>query len=146
MTGRPCTGANGRLRISMPSSADQIVEFHLDGWPLVLVGLDAGCIRVNDLRATHTYAHVGHLPRPIAEPAVDTGPGGTDHSILIAVGTLIASIHLDPDRPTHAEVRAVQMDARLSRADGMLLDCEVRYRQLPQQPAARLRPVDADPK
>lgn len=146
MTGRRCIGANGRLRISMPSGADQIVEFHLDGWPLVLVDLEARCIRVNDLRATHAYSHVGRLPRPIADPAVDTGPGGTDHSILIAVGSLVASIHLDRDRPTRAEVRAVQMDTTLSRAEGLLLDCDVRYRQLPQQPAARLRPVDADPK
>lgn len=146
MTSRQCTGANGRLRISMPLGADQIVEFHLDGCPLVLVDLEARCIRVNDLRATHAYCHVGRLPRPIAEPAVDIGPGGDDHSVLIAVGTLVAAIHLDPDRPTHAEVRAVQMDARSTRQDDLLVDCDVRYRQLPQQPAARLRPVDADPK
>lgn len=146
MTGRRCMGANGRLRISTPSGADQIVEFHLDGWPLVLVDLEAHCIRVNDLRATHAHSHVARLPRPIADPAVDTGPGGTDHSILIAVGSLVASIHLDPDRPTRAEVRAVQMDTTLSPAEGLLLDCDVRYRQLPQRPAAPLRPVDADSK
>lgn len=146
MTGRRCMGANGRLRISMPSGADQIVEFDLDGWPLVLVDLEAHCIRVNDLRASHAFSHVGRLPRPIAEPAVGTGHGGTDHSILIAVGSLFASIHLDPDRPTRAGVRAVQMDTTLSSAEGVLLDCDVRYRQLPQQPTGPLRPVDADPK
>ena len=81
MTSRRCMGANGRLHISIPLGADQIIEFRLD-----------------------------------------------------------------PDRPTRAEARAVQIDTTLSRTEGLLLDCDVSYRQLPQRPAAPLRPVDADPK
>lgn len=127
----------------MPSGADRIVEFHLDGWPLLLVDLEAGCIRVNDLRSTHAYSHVGHVLGSIGESAVDTGTGGDEHSILIAIGPLIGLIHLDPDQPTHAAVRAVQMDGTVARPEAVLLDCEVRYRQLPQEPASRPRQAGA---
>lgn len=128
------TAANGRLRISMPNGAERVVEFHLDGWPLLLVDLEQGCIRANDLRASHAYSHVGRLPGPVGEPAVDTAPGGDDESMLLAVGTLVGSVRLDRHRPTHAEVRAVQMDEAMGSGLGVVLDCDVRYRQLPQQP------------
>lgn len=143
MSRAPC--ANARLRISMPSGADRIVEFHLDGWPLLLVDLEAGCIRANDLRAHHAYSHVGHLTGGIGNPAVDTGTGGDEHSIVVAIGPLIGFIHLDPARPTHAAVRAVQMERTLSHPEALLLDCEVRYRQLPREPAALRRQAGAGP-
>lgn len=138
------TAANGRLRISLPNGAEPVVEFHLDGWPLLLVDLDAGCVRANDLRATHAYSHVGHLPGPVGEPAVDSTPGPDDQSML--VGTLVASVHLDRSRPTHADIRAVQMDEDMGAGLGVVLDCEVRYRQLPQEPAGDLTSGVAEPR
>lgn len=140
------TAANGRLRISLPNGAEPGVEFHLDGWPLLLVDLEASCVRANDLRATHAYSHVGHLPGPIGEPAVDSAPGTDDESMLVAVGTLVGSVRLDRRRPTHAEIRAVQMDPDMGHGIGLVLDCEVRYRQLPRESAGTLTAGAADPR
>ena len=129
-TSRP----NARVAVSIPSGADRVVAFHLDGWPLLLIDLDQGCVRVNDLRATHAFSHGAVLPEPIKEPAVDTGPGVDGNSILVAVGTILGVVSPLQNRPSHAEVQVIQMDAESASPKQMLLDCEVRYRQVPQRP------------
>ncbi len=129
---------NARVTVSIPSGADRVVEFHLDGWRLLLIDLDQGCVRVNDLRANHSFSHGARLPEPIDEPAIDTGPGADGNSILVVVGAILGVISPLADRPSHAEVQVIQMDAESGSPKQMLLDCEVRYRQLPQRPLDRL--------
>jgi hypothetical protein len=75
------TAANGRPRISMPNGTEGVAEFHLDGWPLLLVDLEERCIRASDLAASHAYSHIGHLAGPIGDPAVDSIGGGDDQTV-----------------------------------------------------------------
>ena len=124
---------NARVGVSIPSGADRVVEFHLDGWRLMLVDLDQSSVRVNDLRATHAFSHGARLPEPIYEPAVDIGPGADGTSILVVVGTILGVISPLADRPSHVEVQVIHMDADSGSPTQLLVDCEVRYRQLPQR-------------
>lgn len=134
---------DGRLRASVLSGADRVVEFHLDGWPLLLIDLDESVVRVNDLRSTHAFPRVAELIYPVGRTVVDTEPIDEEQTILISVGTLVGSIRLDGQRPAHVEVRFIQMDPSMSRSEGVVVDCEVRYRQLSAQPTTMSRSVDA---
>ena len=93
--------------------------------------MDADRLWVNDLRASCSYSHVACLRDSIrANEAVSCEAGADDDSTLIIVGTLLIAVHVDPTEATFAEVQAIQWGPAAS-ARGTLLDCRVRYRQLP---------------
>ena len=124
---------NARVRIEVASAADPVFEFFLDGWPLLLLDLEQGLVRVNDLRASHAYSHAAPLPRDVdAAPLVETGAGGQHFEIVIVLGHVAAYIHPGNDEPTYADVLVVSLE------DGyrVLLDTHVRYRQLPRRALA----------
>jgi len=126
---------NGRVRIEVASAADPVFEFFLDGWPLLLLDLEQGWARVNDLRASHAYTHVAPLPARLAgSPLVETGEGRDEFEIMVGLAGIAAYVHPCEDRPTHAEVQVVSFSGDYQ----LLLDCEVRYRQLPRRAVASL--------
>lgn len=123
-----------RLSMSVPAGSVRALECHLDGWPLLHLDLDSDRLRVNDLRTSRAYSHEGNLRAPIRTgEAVSCESGPDDDSALIIVGTLLVAVRVEHDDPTRAEVQAIQWGPNAS-ARGTLLDCRVRYRQLP--PAA----------
>ncbi len=128
-------GVNGRVRIEVASAADPVFEFFLDGWPLLLLDLEQGWVRVNDLRASHAYTNVAPLPaRPAGSPLVETGEGRDEFEIMVVLAGVGAYIHTCEEQPTHAEVQVVSFNGDYQ----LLLDCEVRYRQLPRRAVASL--------
>lgn len=126
---------NGRVRIEVASAADPVFEFFLDGWPLLLLDLEQGLVRVNDLRARHAYTHVAPLPARLpGSPQVETGEGRDEFEIMVVLAGVAAYVHPCEERPTHAEVQVVSFSGDYQ----LLLDCEVRYRQLPRRAVAAL--------
>jgi hypothetical protein len=126
---------NGRVRIEVASAADPVFEFFLDGWPLLLLDLEKGCVLVNDLRARHAYTHAAPLPaRPPGSPLLEAGERGGEFEITVLLAGVAVYIHPCNEQPTHADVQVVSFgdDHR------MLLDCEVRYRQLPRRAVTSL--------
>ena len=120
-----------RLAVTVPAGAVRALECHLDGWPLLLLDLDSGRLTVNDLRASRAYSHEGRLRAPIRTgEAVSCECGAADGSAVIIVGTVLVAIRVDDDDSTRAEIQAIQWGPNTS-ARGILLDCRVRYRQLP---------------
>lgn len=123
-----------RIAMTVPSGAERTLECHLDGWPLLLLDLDANHLQVNDLRASHAFSHTANLRMPIRKgEAVSCEAGADDSSALVIVGSLLVAVRVDDVHPARAEVQAIQWGPCAS-ARGTLLDCRVRYRQLP--PAA----------
>ena len=123
-----------RLAMTVPSGAVRTLECHLDGWPLLLLDLEADRLRVNDLRASHAFSHSANLRAPILPAeAVSCEAGADEDSALVIVGSLLVAVRADDADPTRADVQAIQWGPSAS-ARGTLLDCRVRYRQLP--PAA----------
>lgn len=126
---------NGRVRIEVASAADPVFEFFLDGWPLLLLDLEQGWVRVNDLRSSHAYSHVAPLPAtPAGSPLVETGEGRDELEIVVVLAGVAAFIHPCDEPPTRAEVQVVSFGDDYQ----LLLDCEVRYRQLPRRAVASL--------
>lgn len=120
-----------RLTMGVPVGTVRALECRLDGWPLLLFDLDSDRLRVNDLRASRAYSQAGSLRAPIRKgEAVSCESGADDESALIIVGTLLVAVRVDDDDSTRAEVQAIQWGPNAS-ARGILLDCRVRYRQLP---------------
>jgi hypothetical protein len=125
----------GRVRIEVGGAAAPVFEVFLDGWPLLLVDLGQGWVRVNDLRASHAYTHVAPLPAcPAGPPLVETDEGRDGREIMVVLAGIAAYVNPCEDRPTHAEVQVVSLGADRR----LLLDCEVRYRQLPRRVVASL--------
>jgi hypothetical protein len=120
-----------RVAMTVPAGTARTLTCRLDDWPLLLLDLDADRLWVNDLRASSAYSHVARL-RELIRPneAVSCEAGADDGSALIIVGTLLIAVHVDPTDATCAEVQAIQW-APAASARGTLLDCRVRYRQLP---------------
>lgn len=120
-----------RVAMTVPAGTARTLACRLDDWPLLLLDLDADRLWVNDLRASCSYSHVACLRDSIrANEAVSCEAGADDDSTLIIVGTLLIAVHVDPTEATFAEVQAIQWGPAAS-ARGTLLDCRVRYRQLP---------------
>lgn len=120
-----------RLAMTVPSGTERTLECHLDGWPLLRLDLDARRLQVNDLRANYAFSHSANLRTPIrTAEAVSCEAGADDPSALIIVGSLLVAVRVDDAHPTRAEVQAIQWGPCAS-ARGTLLDCRVRYRQLP---------------
>jgi hypothetical protein len=127
--------ATGRVRIAPAGAADRVFEVFLDGWPLLLVDFEQGWARVNDLRASHAYSHVAPLPRRLAgPPPLEVGEGRDEPEIVVSLGDVAAYVCPWPERPTHAEVEVFAFDGDYR----LVLDCEVRYRQLPRRTVASL--------
>lgn len=120
-----------RLAMTVPSGAERTLECHLDGWPLLLLDLGADRLQVNDLRASYAFSHLANLRTPIRNgEAVSCEAGADESSALVIVGSLLVAVRVDDAHPTRAEVQAIQWGPCAS-ARGTLLDCRVRYRQLP---------------
>ena len=120
-----------RVAMTVPSGAERTLECHLDGWPLLLLDLDADRLQVNDLRASYAFSHSANLRTPIRTgEAVSCEAGADESSALVIVGSLLVAVRVDDAHPTTAEVQAIQWGPCAS-ARGTLLDCRVRYRQLP---------------
>lgn len=123
-----------RLAMAVPAGALRTLECHLDDWPFLLLDLDADRLRVNDLRASHAFSHSACLRAPIRPgEAVSCEADADEDSALVIIGSLLVAVRVDDADPTRAEVQAIQWGPSAS-ARGTLLDCRVRYRQLP--PAA----------
>lgn len=122
------------VRVGGAVEMGRTVEVRVDGWPLVYVDVDRSVLRVNDLRSTELFSIVGELCEPLSGVRVETLDGST--SLLVAVDTLVVSIEFDPARPTHAGVQARQLD-RAGNGTGIVVDCDVRYRQVAIGEAAR---------
>lgn len=123
------------VRVGGPVEMGRTVEVRVDGWPLVCVDVDRSVLRVNDLRSTESFPIVGELCEPLSGLRVDTLDAGPK-SLVVAVDTLVVSIEFDPARPTHAGVHARQLD-RSGNGTGIVVDCDVRYRQITVGEAAR---------
>jgi len=123
------------VRVGPAVEMGRTVEVRVDGWPLVCVDVDRSVLRVNDLRSTESFSIVGELCEPLSGVRVDTLDAGST-SLLVAVDTLVVSIEFDPTRPTHAGVHAGQLD-RAGNSTRIVVDCDVRYRQIDAGEAAR---------
>lgn len=116
-----------RVRLVIADAAADRVELSLDGWPLLVVDGDAGSVGVNDLGSSRLYAHVARLPPTAGNIAVRTDAVGGE--LFMLLGDVAAVfVTLDPTRATHAEVKVVE-----SATGRLLLDREVRYRQVPAE-------------
>ncbi len=122
-----------RVRLSVADAASACLEVHLDGWPLLLVDLDAAIVRVNDLRSAAMFAHAVPLPKRSAEVCVRAGAVGDELYLLLGE---VAAVFVDVARAgeIHADVKVVE-----SATGRLLFDRAVRYRQL----AAQASPVGA---
>lgn len=118
----------GRVSLTVDNAASGRLELDLDGWPLLLVDLQAPAVRVNDLRNSGIYARSVDVPSDGSTLEVRIGAVGDELHVL--VGEHVA-VFVVPDamRPTHADVRMVE-----SATGRLLLDHSVRYRQLPGRP------------
>lgn len=116
--------------MTVPAGIARTLACRLDDWPLLLLNLDADRLWVNDLRASCAYSHVTRLRESIRANEAVSCEAGADDSALIIVGSLLIAVHVDPAEATFAEVQAIQWGPAAS-ARGTLLDCRVRYRQLP---------------
>jgi hypothetical protein len=116
-------GVLGRARVVV-EPAERRVELRVDGWPVVLVELEAGVVRVNDLGATAAFAHAAPLPGGGGGQVIRTGAVGDE--LYLLVGDVAAVfVVLAPTRPAHADVQVME-----SATGQLLLDREVRYRQV----------------
>ena len=123
------------VRVGGAVDMGRTVEVHVDGWPLVCVDVARSVLRVNDLRSTGSFSIIGELCEPLSGLRIDTLDAGSK-SLVVAVDTLVVSIEFDPARPTHAAVHARQLD-RSGNSTGIVVDCNVRYRQITVGEAAR---------
>lgn len=123
------------VRVGGAVDMGRTVEVRVDGWPLVCVDVNRSVLRVNDLRSTESFSIVGELHEPLSGVRVDTLDAGSAF-LLVAVDTLVVSIEFDPGRPTHAGVHARQLD-RAGNCTGIVVDCDVRFRQVAMGEAAR---------
>jgi hypothetical protein len=116
-----------RVRLSIADAGSACLEVHLDGWPLLLVDLDAATVRVNDLRSTAMFAHAVPLPKRSAEVGVRAGAVGDELYLLLGE---VAAVFVDaaPARDIHADVKVVESATRR-----LLFDRAVPYRQLAVQ-------------
>lgn len=103
-----------------------IIEVGIQGFPALLIDPATGGLRVNDLRSTEAFARsadgttarrVGDRIRLVIDPVRG--------SLGISTGNVTAWIDREPERPTHAVVRAIGDDGVA------VLDCVVRFRQQP---------------
>ena len=69
---------------------------------------------------------------PALRVSAQTGEGLDEFEIMVVLAGAAAFIHPCDDRPTHAEVQVVSF----GEDHHLLLDCEVRYRQLPRRAVA----------
>lgn len=119
-----------RVSLTVADASARRLELRLDGWPLLVVDLDAAAVRVNDLRASSQFAHAA--PLPPAEPTIQVRAGAVGDEIYLLLGAAAAVfVLLDAERGTHVEVRVVD-----SGTGRLLFDRSVRYRQLPGEPTA----------
>ena len=82
-----------RLAMTVPSGAERALECDLDGWPLLLLDLDADRLHVNDLRASHAFSHTANLRMQIRRgEAVSCEAGADDSSALVIVGSLLVAV------------------------------------------------------
>ena len=105
-----------------------LVSFH--GWFVLYVTSNG--VAVNDLRRSVAFTERAAFTMPVgcrATPRAVQGATPAEVMILVEDG-VIASVTIDPARPTHAEV--VVLDPLTGSA---ILDRNVRYRQLPPSPA-----------
>lgn len=124
----------GRVSLRLADAASGPLEVHLDGWPLVLVDVDGGGVRVNDLRTSKLFAHRAVLRRAstCGKLAVHTGAVGDELYVLLGEVAAVFVVP-DPTQATHADVRVIE-----SSTGRLLLDRSVRYRQLPVAHGASL--------
>jgi len=113
-----------RVRLAMDDAGSARVQVRLDGWPLLVVDLDARTVRVNDLRRSTKFAHGAAIPAPCAEVGLRTGAVGDE--LYLLVGEVAAVfVAVGPDTAVHTAVKVVE-----SATGRLLLDKAVRYRQL----------------
>ena len=117
-----------RVSLTVPDAAAHGFELLLDGWPLLVVDLAAAAVRVNDLRASSKFAHAAPLPSTEARVTVRTGAVGDEVYVLLGEAAAVF-LAPDPECATHVDVRVFE-----SATGRLLLDRNVRYRQLPSEP------------
>ncbi len=125
-----------RLRLSVANAGSARLEVSLDGWPLLLIDLDAGTVGVNDLRRTAMFAHAVAIPRGSREIGVRTGAVGNELYLLL--GEVAVFVDVPSARGIHADVRVIALAT-----GGLLFDESVRYRQLAVV-SSQASPVSAD--
>ncbi len=124
-----------RVRITVADAGAACLEVRLDGWPLLLVDLEAGTVRVNDLRRSTMFARGASVPTPSAEVGVRAGAVGDELYLLLGNAAAVF-VAVGGRRAVHADVKVVE-----SASGRLLLDQSVRYRQL--APGALASPVAA---
>lgn len=113
-----------RVRLAMDDAGSACVQVRLDGWPLLAVDLDAGTVRVNDLRRSTMFAHGAAIPVPCDEVGLRTGAVGDELYLLLGEAAAVF-VAVGPATAVHADVEVVE-----SATGRLLLDRTVRYRQL----------------
>ncbi len=113
-----------RVRITVADAGAASLEVRLDGWPLLLVDLEARTVRVNDLRRSAMFTHAARIPAPSAEVGVGTGAMGDELYLLLGDAAAVF-VAVARDRAVHADVKVLE-----SASGRLLLDQNVRYRQL----------------
>lgn len=114
-----------RVRITVADAGAACVHVGLDGWPLLLVDLDARTVAVNDLRRSAMFAHAAAIPATGCEVGVRAGAVGDELYLLVGDGAAVF-VAVGGDHDVHAEVKLVE-----SATGRLLLERTVRYRQLP---------------
>ncbi len=122
-----------RARLEVADAERATMRLVLDGWPLVSVDLEAGRVAVNDLRNRAMYGHevaVGAIGR---DEELRAGAVGDELYLLVGEA---ATVFITPEAPpcSHAEVAVVE-----SSTGRLLLERNVRYRQVPARPASPSR-------
>lgn len=122
-----------RARLQVPDDEGACVRLLLDGWPLVVVDIDAGRVAVNDLRNQAMFAHatlVGAIGR---DQELRVGAVGEELYLLVGEVATVFVVP-EPEPSSHAEVSVVE-----SATGRLLLERSVRYRQVPVRRASTCR-------
>lgn len=84
---------------------DDAVVVCVDGWPLLFVRRSTGEVAVNDLQASRSFARrAGAASLVGAEGEVTLSGTSARRALVLVSGRPLATMVLDPNLPTHADV------------------------------------------